>query len=169
LEIIVTAPLSDLTKRDKEFIAFMDDTARREWIKAIVERMIVAWELNNKAALSRLLGLNDNAASMWIQNKSVPWSSILLCGLKTGKSLDWLYFGHDAICLLPESTQQELKAQLLEMLNASCQARQINETNLNGINTLANTLREENNDFVVEHGEVGHLPMATHNDDSNDN
>ena len=146
----------DVTRRYEDFLSTMDEGQRREWIKDIIDRMILAWDLKSKRQLADKLTLHHKAPSNWIQNSTVPWSAIFVCSHDTGKTLDWLYYGKEPHCLLADDAANELYTKLAELLRLSCKTKLIKEANDNGLNTLADALVDEVREFYAQRGELGH-------------
>ncbi len=146
----------DITRRPEVAISDMDKDERRVWIKAIVARMMQAWGFKNKKQLADALSLNAKGPSSWIQNGTIPWSAIFLCSNKTGKSLDWLYYGGQPEVMLTASAKSLLQERLNSFLQMSQKTKQICEVNDNGIATLADGLSDEITAFYQEFGETRH-------------
>lgn len=75
----------------------IENTEQREydkkWVKSIVRRMMVAYNIEDHAALALKCGVHVKTPSNWIQRKQVPWPNVYSCHQQTGKSLDWLING----------------------------------------------------------------------------
>lgn len=147
----------DITRRPEGAITDMDKDERRIWIKAIVERMMQAWGFKNKKQLADELSLNAKGPSSWIQNGSIPWSAIFICSNKTGKSLDWLYYGGEPEVVLAATTKTLLQERVKAFLEMSQKTKQISEVNDNGIATLADGLSDDIEAFYKEFGQIVHI------------
>lgn len=78
----------------------------KKWVKSIVRRMMVAYDIEDHAGLAVKCGVHIKTPSNWIQRKQVPWPNIYHCHQQTGKSLDWLING-----VTPQSPPTQLQCQ----------------------------------------------------------
>lgn len=146
----------DITRRDVDFLASTNKEQRKQWIIAIVDRMMLAWGHKSKKELADELSLKEKAPSNWIQNGTVPWSAIFICSRSTGRSLDWLYYGNEPRRSLPETLKSKLTKQITSLVRLGCKMKLIKEVNNNGIETLSDTLSDEVDSFYQTHSEFTH-------------
>lgn len=83
-------------------------TFTKEDIKAIVERMAVAYKVE-KAALPGILGCKRSTIANWAHYCRLPNEHLLQCSVDTGASIDWLIFAK-----APIATISPVKAAVIE-------------------------------------------------------
>lgn len=95
---------------DKAHYANMPLKKQQEWSRQIVDRIMKAYQFNEKKVLAKYLGCHQNMPSNWIQTASVPWTTVHLCHTETGASLDWLYYGKEPRYNFNESEEERCKS-----------------------------------------------------------
>lgn len=128
----------------------MTDFERRQWIKGIIKRIMRSWGLDSQKALARHLELNEYAVYNWVQNSTVPWSTVLECSQQTGRTLDWLITGIEPEICIPEAEGHKVQKRLCSLMSMAQKMKLINEHNPNGLNTLADKLTDEIGDIVKD-------------------
>lgn len=121
----------------KDFLKNMSDEQRQQWARAIVQRMMLAWQVEEHKALAALLDLHPQTPSNWIQKKAVPWTAIYACHKATGKSLDWLYNGKEPVTEVSVQMRKSFEAAAVELLGYSAKMNMVKKLKDNGFTSVA--------------------------------
>ncbi|EMW9316280.1 helix-turn-helix domain-containing protein [Salmonella enterica] len=73
-------------------------------VDAVLERLMVVFNVNNDTELARSLDVNRQTLASWRKRQSVPYSLCVSIAEQRGVSLDWLLSGRDGGNELPAST-----------------------------------------------------------------
>lgn len=121
----------------KDFLKNMSDEQRQQWARAIVQRMMLAWQVDEYKALAALLDLHPQTPSNWIQKKAVPWTAIYTCHKATGKSLDWLFNGEETTVEISSQKRKSFEKSAVELLTYSAKMNMVAKIKEDGFTSVA--------------------------------
>jgi hypothetical protein len=111
-----------------------------KWAKAIVNRLMLAWQVDDHKTLAAIVGVHPNTPSNWIQKKTVPWTVIYSCHKSTENSLDWLYDGTQAPLEITASARAKIESSAMTLMSYSEKMGLIKQMRKDGYRSVAKGL-----------------------------
>ncbi|MFT5163881.1 MAG: hypothetical protein ACI9FJ_002478 [Alteromonadaceae bacterium] len=113
---------------------------RRKFVRAIVERLLIAYKLEKVKDLTEIFDCTYGAVKNWGSMGKIPQDPIFQCHFETGVSLDWLVHGGEPIVVFSKEKAEALKKHLANQLASSVRFQLIEQKCANGVDMLAEGL-----------------------------
>lgn len=114
----------------------------KEEIKAMVERMREAYDVESKA-LPTIFGCKEGTINNWAHFGRVPHEQLEQCRLSTGSTMDWLMFGDKPSISLSKAAECQMKQTIDRVIEDGIDFKAIVEPTNGSATTVADKLHKE--------------------------
>lgn len=114
----------------------------KKWVKAIVKRLMFAYEVEDHAALAAIYDVHAKTPSNWIQRRQVPWPNIYACHKKTGLPLSWLLDGTTPKNHVSDDHRTKFSQKAATVMEDAHRMKLIKETKAGGFQAITFSLMQ---------------------------